>query len=445
MRTILWLVVIATVLPMESPAQERPFEPGGRFPGAVISVTGGFGLTSIDGVPYYLVNIQPELTFGKVGMMLDINFRFRQVDGGIKLRTEDWDQPYDFLRMIRTIRYGARGESIYGRLGVLDYTRLGHGFIMYYYRNNAGYESRKVGIEVDLDFDRFGVESVFSDLGGNAILGLRGYVRPLLFTDLEAVPVIGGIEVGATMAADLHPDANKTWGDAQGSIALALDNGAMVITGLDMGLPLLSLPSLRSRLYLEVASIAGYGHGTAAGIDAEFSGLGFLAIGGRVERRWVSRQFLPAYFDGLYERQRYTPDTARFMSKAELLRRTSGADGYYGDLVISLLGTFQIYGGYQGTDGMQNAGRLHLELHTDDVLPAILLSAGYDRSNIGQVFKLDQNSVAYAEVGYRPIPWLVVSMTYVWTFVEVQGPDGQVVGYSDQRRVEPRVGVVIRF
>lgn len=406
---------------------------------------GGFGMTSINGESYYLVSIQPDLAFGKFGVGLDIDFRFRSTDGVMKLRTEDWDQPYDYLRMIRYVRYGLKGDPIYARLGVLDYARLGHGFIMYYYRNNASYESRKVGIELDLDFRRFGVETMWSDVQGSALTGIRVYFRPLVSTSLEKIPVIGGLEVGATAAADFHPDANKTWGDEQGLIAAAVDHGAMVITGADVGLPLVSAASFRSHLYVDVAAISGYGRGSAAGIDAEFSGLGPFTVGGKYERRWAGERFLPAYFDGLYERQRYSPDTTVFMSKAEALRHASGIDGYYGELIVSVLQTLHVFGGYQAPAGVPNQGRLHLECFTDEVLPAIMLSAGYDRSNIGKVFKLDQNSIAYAEVGYKMVPWFVVSLRYIWTFVELRGPDGQLMGYADQRRVEPKVGFVVRF
>ena len=126
------------------------------------SVMGGFGLTFIDGEPYYLFNIAPELAFGKFGVGLDVNLRMGK-NG--KLRAEDWDQGYDYLRMIRYLRYGTKKEPIYVRLGVLDYSRLGHGSIIYNYRNSASYDLRKFGMEFDLDFEKFGFESVLSDFG----------------------------------------------------------------------------------------------------------------------------------------------------------------------------------------------------------------------------------------------------------------------------------------
>ena len=57
----------------------------------------------------------------------------------------------------------------------------------------------------------------------------------------------------------------------------------------------------------------------------------------------------------------------------------------------------------------------------------------------------DQNSLLYAEIGYKPAPWMVISMVYLWTFTEVKNDNGDVVGYKTQRRVEPKVGFVFNF
>ncbi len=38
-------------------------------------VTGGVGMTIIDGKPYYLFHLFPELSFGKIGIGLDLNIR----------------------------------------------------------------------------------------------------------------------------------------------------------------------------------------------------------------------------------------------------------------------------------------------------------------------------------------------------------------------------------
>ncbi|MCX6133384.1 MAG: hypothetical protein NTU47_06175 [Ignavibacteriales bacterium] len=408
------------------------------------SITGGVGMTIIDGKPYYLFNLTPELSFGKIGVGLDINIRVGE-DG--KVRHEDFKDAYSYLRLIRYLRYGAKHEPLYARVGSLDYSRIGHGSIMYMYRNTASYDLRKVGVEFDADFQKVGFESMYSDVAGRGVLGLRGYARPLQFTDAVALPIIGGLEAGVTFASDLNANANQTWGDARGSTGSAQGGGALSVIGVDLGLPLLSHDVVHSTLYADYAKILTYGSGATVGINLELRGLGLVTFDAKYERRFVGDHFVPSYFDAFYERDRYQLlDTTRFISKAQMLKGAQSYDGYFGELLISILNTFNIVGGYQAPVGVPNGGTLHLELETMKALPGILFNAGYDKKNVGAIFKLDNNSLLYAQVGYQPMPYLVVSMLYQWTFSEVRDEvTGKVTGYEPQKRIEPRVGFVVHF
>ena len=411
------------------------------------SIGGGMGVTFIDGKPYYLLNLAPEFAFGKFGIGFDLNLRVGKEDGVVRIRKEDFNDTYDYLRIIRYIRYGLKDDPVYARIGALDYSRLGHGSIMYYYRNSASYDDRRIGFEFDLDLEKFGFESMYSDIGHAGILGVRPYVRPLKFTRLADIPVIGGFEIGATYASDMSPDANKTWGDPLGTVAAAKDGGSLSIWGFDIGFPLLRLSMIKSTLYADYAKIVDFGSGTTAGIDLNFSGMGLVTIGARYERRWAGDQFVPSYFDALYERQRYTPlGATNFTSKAEMLKSVTKSEGYYGELVMGIAGTFNILGGYYSPVGVKNQGIMHLELDAGDVIPVLLLSGGYDKTNVGRVFKVDENSIFYVQVGYKPMPWLIVSTLYQWTFAPEKDPvTGDVIGYKTQKRIEPKIGFVFNF
>jgi len=43
-------------------------------------MTGGFGVTWIDGDPYYALSLAPEVSLGKFGLGLDINFYISSKD-----------------------------------------------------------------------------------------------------------------------------------------------------------------------------------------------------------------------------------------------------------------------------------------------------------------------------------------------------------------------------
>lgn len=408
------------------------------------SVMGGLGVTVIDGKPYYLLNIMPDLSFGKWGIGLDVNLRIGQ-DG--KIRHEDFKDAYGYLRMLRYVRYGQKNEPVYAKVGAIDFARLGHGSILYLYRNTASYDLRKVGVEFDLDFQKGGLESMYSDVAGAGVLGLRGFVRPLQFSQAASIPILGNLEVGATFASDFNSNANRTWGDAAGTTRNAEGGGVLSIVGLDLGLPLLSHEYIRSTLYADYSKILSYGSGAAVGLDLRLRGLGIMTFDAKYERRFVGNQYLPTYFDAFYERDRYQViDTSRFISKAQTLKSTQSFEGYFGEILVSILGTFNIIGGYHAPVGVKNAGTLHLELDAGTALPGILVSGGYDKKNVGSIFKLDNNSLLYAQVGYKPAPYLVVSMLYQWTFTEIRDEkSGEVVGFQPQKRIEPRVGFIARF
>ena len=111
----------------------------------------GFGATFIDGEAYYLVCIAPEVAFGHLGIGLDLNLRFN-TEG--KLRMGDYIKFEDYLRIIRYVRWAQKGDPFYVRVGQLDYSILGHGSIIYNYRNSASYDMRRTGIELDLNFEK---------------------------------------------------------------------------------------------------------------------------------------------------------------------------------------------------------------------------------------------------------------------------------------------------
>ena len=406
------------------------------------TLEGGLGVTVIDGNVFYLFTMTPEFAFGNFGLGIDLNLRFNTKG---QIRPGDYVHFSDYLRIIRYARWGEKGDPFYIRVGALDYARLGHGFIVYNYRNSASYDLRKTGVELDADFDKYGFESVYSDVTASSLLGLRGYVRPLRLTPAAKIPIINGFELGATYATDLGKNSNVTFGTVGGSpttaLASANSGSAMAEYGLDAGLPWLSFPSIKSTLYGDYAKIKGYGNGAAVGIDFHFSGMGLLTIGAKYERRWSGDQFIPSYFDALYEHDRYfLTDTADFVSKAAALQYATKSQGYYGELLISVLNTFNIVGGYQAPVGVKNQGIFHAELQTPAVIPEIVVDGGFDKRNIGPVFKLDENSILYAELGYKPIPYMIVSMLYQWTFAKL--PDGT---YATQKRIEPKVRFVYSF
>jgi hypothetical protein len=397
------------------------------------SIPVGFGATFIDGETYYLINLLPEVSFGQLGVGLDLNLRFTTKG---KLRSGDFDKFEDYLRIIRYVRWAQKGDPFYIRLGQLDYSLLGHGSIIYNYRNSASYDLRRTGIELDLNFEKYGLESVYSDLAYGGILGFRGYVKPLKFTSLAKIPAINNFEIGMTFARDLSKQADITAVDSSGR--------GLSIVGFDFGLPVISYAKFKTTLYFDYAKIYHYGQGSAVGINMLFRGLGLLDIRGKYELRFNGDNYLPSYFNAFYEYDRYTILKKR--SKSDTLRFVKANSGYFGELVFSVLNSLNIIAGYQAPFAVANEGVLHAELQLPE-LSGIVLRGAYDKARIGKIFILDNYSILSAEIGYKPVPFLMVSTLYQRTYSNrnpngTLRPDGSFVA---QDRVEPKVSLVIEF
>jgi len=410
--------------------------------------TGGLGLSWINGEPYYLFNLSPDISFGKFGIGLDVNFR---IDRNGNLRNEDFNSFSDYLSLIKYVRYGQKRDPFYIRVGGLDRAILGQGNIVYYYNNRASYDNKKIGIELDIDFGQFGFESVYGDLSGKGLFGMRGYTRPLQFTELGKIPVIGKLEVGGTFATDLNDYAgvtNAMIDPATRSMKILSDEGNISIVGLDALLPLIRSKIINVDLYSNLTKILKFGSGATIGAGFSFNGLGIVTLDMKFERWFNGDEFIPRYFNQFYEVNRLRVDsTTGFLGSraAELKASKSLGNSYFGELLIGVLNFVQIYGSYSRYDKISNSGILRLETDLSPKTASYVFRAYYDKVGIKDekdIFTLDERSILTAEAGYKPISYLLVSFVYQWTFSPVYDVNDKVVGYKTQKRIEPRVSLV---
>ncbi len=411
-------------------------------------VGGGAGVTWIDGNPFYTFRVFPEFALGKFGVGLDLKL---EVSPEGNLRSENFNTFSDYMSVIRYVRYGHKKDPLYVRVGALDNATLGHGSIMYLYNNSLSYDNRKIGVQADVDFNTFGLETVYSTFGEAGILGVRGFVRPLQYTHFGKIPVIGRIEFGASYVADFNKYADVVsvkYDAAENGFTPDEKNGNMDIWGLDIGLPVFSNKVLSMDLYYDYVNIADYGDGSSVGFILNFNGLGLVDVRTKFERRMNNDQFLPSYFNSMYEIERYSLDnsTGAFISKSQLLKNaTNTGNGFYGELLVELLGTFDILGSYQRLDKDPKSGDLHLSTEISPEEMSFIARAGYDKVRIedeSDIFTLDDRSYFFTELGYKPLPYLIVSMVYHWTFTPMRDNSDNVIGYEPQKKIEPRISFV---
>ena len=383
---------------------------------------GGLGVTWIDGQSYTTFSISPDLSFGNFGVGLNIELLFNN-EGGFEFRKQGWDKGAGILRAIRYLRYGWKHNPVYVRVGTLDNATLGHGFLMWHYTNESNYDARKIGLEFDLDFERFGFESVYSNFGYLEIAGGRLYYRPLYGLK---IPVIKNLEFGATYITDESEEDENGIG------------GGISAWGLDVGLPVIQSDLFYTTIYYDFAKINNFGKGSAAGVEFGFPNvIGILKLSAKLEKRFMGDEFLPSYFNALYELERE-------LDKKSQLALAEKTEGIFGQLAASILGKLKIIGSYQHLNGVHNSGQLHFETRLSELIPSIRLRATYDKIGIetfDDVRTLDYRSVATGEIGYKTMQYIMVSMLYRWNWVYNEEKNE----YKPQERVEPRISFIYEF
>ncbi|MBN1479717.1 hypothetical protein EH223_17550 [candidate division KSB1 bacterium] len=403
---------------------------------------GGIGLTTIASDAgtntYFNVHLRPELAFGKLGVGLNVNLLFNTQTG--ELRKEDWDKPEAWLQQIRYIRWGRKFDPLYVKAGTLDAARLGHGSIMNYYSNAASWDNRKFGAAFDMDFGVAGFETVTNNFARSELIAGRGYVRPLKV--LMPVPVLKNLSIGGTYARDFDPDASSATDDA------------VTVYGVDAELPLIKNSTFGLYFYYDWAQIAGYSHaeqqsrtfgtGQFAGVAADLGSiLGLAEFHAKFERRWLGKEFAPAFFDAFYEVYRYHNGGSK---TDQLLALTEETRGWFGELWGKILDDrIRLLGMYTFLDNRSESGILHFALDAPDVIPVLAMHATYDKAGIntvGDVFSLDNRSIARVGVGYKINPFLIMYLDYIWTFEETSPGSKE---YRPQERFEPKLVLAYKF
>jgi hypothetical protein len=407
---------------------------------------GGVGMSWIDGSPYYTVRLRPEVSFGNFGAGLDLNLEFDS-DG---LRSENFKTASDYLAIIRYLRWGYKNDPLYIRVGALDYSSIGYGNIMYLYNNSPSFDARTIGVEFAMDMDTWGLELVYSNVAFAGVIGGRGYLRPLKFTTAGDIPILGNIEVGGTYLTDIDKKAGYLAGyldgdyDAgEGDFIATSDNGNIQIISADIGLPIFQTSVTSLELYFAHTQIINFGSGQAFGalFNLDFTGVSLKV---KFERTINGKQYIPAYFDALYEIDRFRLDSGNLNSKASILENATldEMNGWYGGLLLDVMNLFRVQGSYQRLDGDNRNGRLHLAAEVDPMGTPMVVRAGYDKTQIAaesDIFTLDDRSLLFVEAGYKPYPFMTVSMVYQWTYTPIRGAGDVILGYEPQKKFEPRV------
>ncbi|MCS7299615.1 MAG: FecR family protein [Spirochaetia bacterium] len=251
----------------------------------------------------------------------------------------------DLFKKVLFISYGTKGESVFIRIGSIPDMTLGHGFLMDRYSNMLGFPAiRRIGFQFDLDFGYWGFESAIADLSRSRLFGARTFVRPIYGT-----PVLGNIAIGISGVADLEPFVISNYAYE--------GNPTVFLIGSDIDFPIVDVGVFSLTLFADIGKAGIYinkltdnpylyfiaqqknysegfnllkGEGFSAGLKGMIVGI----IPYRIEYRRITGQFIPSYFDTMYDAQK---ELKLFLLVASELPPFNGILGSSGFQVSNML------------------------------------------------------------------------------------------------------------
>ncbi len=392
-------------------------------------------------IAYQSLGLKPDLSFGKLGLGLDLTVNYRFTAGAqqnqFEVRKADWvpDGNTSFLELylpkIRYIRWDHKGAPLYVLLGQVDNGQLGNGYIMGGYTNTQWLPGRKLfGMSFDLDGNLFkfpyvGIETIVSNLTAWDLMGGRFYVRPLAWM---SAPILPGLQIGTSLVVDRNPfyfaerDPNSIYNTSTGT-ATAPSNAQVFIWGLDTRLPILTSPVINLALYGDFVQ-QKLAQGEMVGAGGRLFGI--ITYGAQV--RFIGKNFIPDYFDSsydLYRVEKYSIYSGvNYVSPGGPAVSTPAFVGWLGSAGFSLLDdklafTVSMDGPFNPsyTDPLTSTfahPHLRAELQLKQgVIPGFALAATYDKVNIIDLSSLvsAENAVIGARLDYKAGP-AIISLLY---------------------------------
>jgi hypothetical protein len=260
------------------------------------------------------------------------------VQGGL-LRQADWDEPSDYLRILRSLEYGHPTEALNAKLGELGPVSLGHGTVVGNYYNVVTLDHYQLGVSGTLNTVYGGAEVLLGDVVSPSVVGTRVFVHPWAFVDQDSV--MSQVAVAATVVSDLSAPtrlAAAGGGGArvdQSNRLVVADQQTTTLWGIDVEMSVLDSERVGLVPYADFVQHTSLGNGIHAGTFVTVRPTDALEILSQVEYRRVSENYLPNYVGPLYEIERFQFEGWGQMLPAPKVRAAASIDtpvvhGLYG-------------------------------------------------------------------------------------------------------------------
>jgi hypothetical protein len=309
--------------------------------------------------PIYYGVIRPEINYTRElgGRELSLSFALpirleildtrpdkRFANAG-SIRKEDWDEVSDFARVISYINYGGKEEHVYLDINQFKASSIGHGTVLKRYNPNLNLNSRRVGFQFDAFGDYGGFETYLNDITGPNVMGALAFLKPLSLINRNNY-FLRSFSIGVSVAADIDApmrnrlDTEDADDDGKRDNELSVDQKTyqpnyisteVVSYGSSVEAKLVDTDAVDWKTYVDLSFLEtgvptddplnprwtnvptravrssglSWGHLLRLNLDRSGpNGDPFHALRIRLELRQFDPNYLPSYFDTLYEIQR---------------------------------------------------------------------------------------------------------------------------------------------
>ncbi len=256
-----------------------------------------------------------------------------------RLRPQDWSDPTQYAQVIREIQYGGKESHLYVDVNQFKASSIAHGTILKRYNPNLNLNTHQVSGEVDGFTDWVGGELFVNNVVAPNVVGGLVFVKPLSFVNRTNY-VTRSFSLGLTAVADMDAplraklDTNDVDNNGIRERQYLVDQSTfkplyiatkVIATGLDAEIKLIDTKNTDWKTYVDYSMLmSGLPTDGVHQVDG-FPPTRYVSSGGltwgnlirmnfgkdtihalrlRAEVRRYDQNYLPSYFDVMYEVQR---------------------------------------------------------------------------------------------------------------------------------------------
>ena len=311
-----------------------------------------FGIERLGEIFY--VAVQTEINYSTTLAGRDLSMSFgvpmriqlldarpdRRWDDAGQIRKRDWDEVSDYATVIRRIQYGGKEQHIYLDVNAFTANSIGHGALLRRYNSHLNLNTRRVSAQFDAFSDFGGVETYINDITGPNILGGLVFLKPLSLVDRSQY-FLRSFSIGFSMVADIDAplrnrlDEDDVDNDGRRFNEILVDQGTfqpiyspttVLAYGVDVEFKVIDRRALDWKMYFDYSflesgvpiddpSSPSYENIPSRGVRSSGLTIGHLfrqnlgvnpvhALRFRLEYLRYDPNYVPGYFDTLYEIQR---------------------------------------------------------------------------------------------------------------------------------------------